>query len=103
MSNRAPPLTGAPLRQVSSLDGDGRALVKMAVTGDTSSLPEGALQPVTKKDYKRNSRVISESLPLSRSRLCCRCSWLVLPVTGAEWLVLVITGFYELCPVWCRY
>ena len=52
-----PPLMPRP--QVSSLDGDGRALVKMAVSGGTSSLPEGALQLVTKKDYKRNSRVIS--------------------------------------------
>ena len=33
----------------------------MAVSGNTGSLPEGALQLVTKKDYKRNSRVISES------------------------------------------
>ncbi|XP_043194369.1 G-patch domain and KOW motifs-containing protein-like [Amphibalanus amphitrite] len=46
--------------QVSSLDGDGRALVKMAVSGNTSSLPEGALRLVTKKDYKRNSRVINQ-------------------------------------------
>jgi len=46
--------------QVTSLDGDGRALVKMAISGNTSSLLEAALQLVTKKDYRRNSKVINQ-------------------------------------------
>ncbi|XP_037092240.1 G-patch domain and KOW motifs-containing protein-like [Pollicipes pollicipes] len=46
--------------QVASLDGEGRALVKMAVSGSTSSLPESTLQLVTRKDYKRNSRVLNQ-------------------------------------------
>lgn len=46
--------------QVTSLDGEGQALVKMALSERTVSLPETVLLLVTHKHYRRHSKVINQ-------------------------------------------
>lgn len=46
--------------QIESFDDEaGRLIVKMALTGESKSLTECLVQPVTKSEYTKNSKVLS--------------------------------------------